>query len=180
MDLVKFQNDAYPAIQAYLDKHPTFAKYNFKICYCTNLVLNDLSTLKNKKHFNWDAEVSGSDAMYMEGESPLKFAIYTNNLPVGYVLGRIDPDTCAFEIFYTEVSNFYTFFDKCGWIRLIIDILSALKICLETADTSMVVDKIVQINPVPSTISNFVDMGFEYDASYTTRSEGMVLNLHEK
>lgn len=180
MDLVKFQLGALPLIDAYLAQHKRYSENGFRLTYCTNAVLDDFSALERKDYFIWDASIYGGNHMYDIDEVPLKVGVYANNLPTAYILGRIEVGRNAFEIDYSECSNFYPISNSGGWVQLLTDILGTLKLLIDEADIGVVIHNIAIVAPAPYIVDAFLEAGFELKVNYCGSKEAVVLNLLTK
>jgi len=172
---IYIQNLAYTAIANELQKRPSFNSKTVSIAYCDTLVCKDLDELYEKRHFNYSASLSSFSPN--PGEIiPLGFCLYYDKLPVAYVLGDISIERKAFEIHFTEASNFYGNTGLKGWIKYIISILIGLKEVF-AGTNGMIIDNIVFINPVHDTIEPLTQIGFDFINNYHKADDAAIYKL---
>jgi hypothetical protein len=172
---IELQKEAYEAIALQLEDLPSFNKKAVRLAFCDQLVCEDLDELYDKRHFNYAA----SQVVIRPNPDetiPLGFCLYYDKLPIGYVIGDISQEREAFEIHFTEASNFYGSSGLKGWIKYVISILIVLKEVIETS-TEMKVNYIAFVNPVQDTIEPLTQIGFDFKHDYDRANNAAILKL---
>ena len=165
MTLIEYYEDLQQTCFAEVNNHfqsfPEFKDKVTSVCYCSPLVMKDLSDLHYKRYFNFDVALMGIRPN-PETTIPLGVCLYVERLPTAYALGDINLERNAFEIHFIETSNFS---GLSSWINLLLSILLSLKAVIEN-ETENHIDKICIVNPVEDTIAPLKTMGFEYDTDF--------------
>lgn len=181
MNVVNNQQEKLTAILSVAEERISnwneFTGKKLRIAYADSLVLNDLTSFFEKRYFNYDAGNHGGDFMYMNGETPLKFAVYVDCALVGYVIGRIDFDNNAIEVFYTEPSNFYNSKGLMPWIAFINNILCWVKLAINELDDKGL-NKIIMTNPPTESIEALREMGYEFVRDYNKSTNAVILHIN--
>lgn len=162
-----------------MSERDNFEDKKIVIANCSDLCLEDLSNFFENRYFNYDAGMHGADHMYLDGETPLRFSVYVDKALVGYVIGVVNYEQKALEIFYTEPSNFYNNKGLLPWLFFINQILCWVKVSINEIENAGI-DKIALTNPLPSSIAAMQGMGYEFQREYRGATNAIILHVSDE
>lgn len=172
-------NTAYEIASNKISEWEYFEDKKLVIANCNELCLKDLSEFYEKRYFNFDAGVHGADCMYLENETPLRFAVYVDSALVGYVVGAVNYEQKALEVFYTEPSNFYNSKGLLPWMFFVNQILCWIKVSLNEVEDAGI-NKIALTNPVTDSIMILRGMGYEFEREYRGSTSAIILHINSE